>query len=223
VSLVTLDETARLRAGSAAMSATEILEFLQQPHIAVPIVLATMAAFFLAGRRWTALYVGLMPLINWSFAAVPTFAIPDSLGGGAFQPLAIVTGLVLVVRDFTQREIKHWVWGAMIVGLALSTLTSWITIVVASGAAFLISESVDWAVYTFSKRPLSQRIMISSLASAPLDQVVFIWLASFVVPDIFAWGTVLTGIASKLIGAWVVSQIVAAQERKAAANGMNPA
>jgi uncharacterized PurR-regulated membrane protein YhhQ (DUF165 family) len=205
------------------MSATEILEFLQQPHIAVPIVLATMAAFFFAGRRWTALYVGLMPLINWSFAAVPTFAIPEYLGGGAFQPLAIVTGLVLVVRDFTQREIKHWVWGAMIVGLALSTLTSWITIVVASGAAFLISESVDWAVYTFSKRPLSQRIMISSLASAPLDQVVFIWLASFVVPDIFAWGTVLTGIASKLLGAWVVSQIVAAQERKAAANGMNPA
>jgi uncharacterized PurR-regulated membrane protein YhhQ (DUF165 family) len=205
------------------MSATEILEFLQQPQIAVPIVLATMAAFFFAGRRWTALYVGLMPLINWSFAAVPTFAIPEYLGGGAFQPLAIVTGLVLVVRDFTQREIKHWVWGAMIVGLALSTLTSWITIVVASGAAFLISESVDWAVYTLSKRPLSQRIMISSLASAPLDQVVFIWLASFVVPDIFAWGTVLTGIASKLLGAWVVSQIVAAQERKAAANGMNPA
>lgn len=196
------------------MNATEILEYLQQPHIAVPIVLATMAAFFFAGRRWTALYVGLMPLINWSFAAVPTFPIPEYLGGGAFQPLAIVTGLVLVVRDFTQREIKHWVWGAMIVGLALSTLTSWITIVVASGAAFLISESVDWAVYTFSKRPLSQRIMISSLASAPLDQVVFIWLASFVVPDIFAWGTVLTGIASKLLGAWVVSQIVAAQERK---------
>lgn len=205
------------------MNATEILEYLQQPHIAVPIVLATMAAFFFVGRRWTALYVGLMPLINWSFAAVPTFPIPEYLGGGAFQPLAIVTGLVLVVRDFTQREIKHWVWGAMIVGLALSTLTSWITIVVASGAAFLISESVDWAVYTFSKRPLSQRIMISSLASAPLDQVVFIWLASFVVPDIFAWGTVLTGIASKLLGAWVVSQIVAAQERKTAANEMNPA
>ncbi|HEX8902101.1 VUT family protein [Vitreimonas sp.] len=205
------------------MNATEIFLFLQQPHIAVPIVLATMAAFFFAGRRWTALYVGLMPLINWSFAAVPTFPIPDDLGGGAFQPLAIVTGLVLVVRDFTQRELKHWVWGAMLVGLVLSTLTSWITIVVASGLAFLVSETVDWAVYTFSKRPLSQRIMISSLASAPLDQVVFIWLASFVVPDIFAWGTVLTGIVSKLLGAWVVSQIVAAQERKTAANEMNPA
>jgi queuosine precursor transporter len=205
------------------MTFEEIFAFLQQWQIALPIVLATMAAFFFSGRRWAAAYVGLMPFINWSFAAVPTTPIPDWLGGGQFQPLAIVTGLVLVVRDFAQRELKHWIWGAMIVGLLLSTLTSWVTVVVASGLAFLISETVDWAVYTFSKRPLSQRIMISSLASAPLDQVVFIGLASLVVPGIFAWGTILTGIASKLFGAWIVSRIVASQERRAPENGMNPA
>lgn len=205
------------------MGPAEVLLFLQQPHIAAPIVLATMAAFFFAGRRWSALYVGLMPFINWSFAAVPTFPIPDWLGGGMFQPLAIVTGLVLVVRDFAQREMRHWIWAAMMVGLALSTLTSWITVVIASGLAFLVSETVDWAVYTFSQRPLSQRIMLSSTVSAPLDQVVFIGLASLVVPGIFAWGTILTGIASKLLGAWAVSQMVAAQERGAARKEMNPA
>ena len=205
------------------MNSAEIFAFLQQWQVALPIVLATMAAFFFTGRRWSALYVGVMPFINWSFAAVPTAAIPDWLGGGAFQPLAIVTGLVLVVRDFAQRELKHWIWGAMIVGLLLSTLTSWITIVFASGLAFLISETVDWAVYTFSKRPLSQRIMTSSLASAPLDQLVFIGLAAQVVPGIFAWGTILTGIASKLLGAWIVSRIVARQEMRAAQNEMNPA
>ena len=226
------------------MSPAEVFTFLQQWQIALPIVLVTMAAFFFAGRRWSALYVGLMPFINWSFAAAPTASIPEfvwlrvpliasetgsdfllrvPLGGGQFQPLAIVTGLVLVVRDFAQRELKHWIWGAMIVGLALSTLTSWITIVVASGLAFLISETVDWAVYTFSKRPLSQRILTSSLASAPLDQLVFIGLASQVVPGIFAWGTILTGIASKLLGAWIVSRIVAAQEQRNAGNEMNPA
>lgn len=206
------------------MGFSEVFAFLQQWQIAVPIVVATMAAFFFAGYRWSALYVGLMPFINWSFAAVPTTPIPEWLGGGAFQPLAIVTGLVLVVRDFAQRELKHWIWGAMITGLILSSLTSWITVVVASGLAFLISETVDWAVYTFSGRPLSQRIMISSLASAPLDQVVFIGLASLVVPGIFAWGTILTGILSKLAGAWVVSRIVATQERRAQLqNDMNPA
>jgi hypothetical protein len=196
------------------MTFADAFAFLQQWQISLPIVLATVAAFFFAGRRWSALYVGLMPFINWSFAAAPTTAIPDWLGGGQFQPLAIVTGLVLVVRDFAQRELKHWVWGAMLVGLLLSTLTSWITVVVASGLAFLISETVDWAVYTFSNRPLSQRIMLSSLASAPLDQVVFIGLASLVVPGIFAWGTILTGVLSKLLGAWIVARIVAAQERR---------
>lgn len=190
------------------------LEFLQQPHIAIPVVAITVGAIFLAGRRWTALYVALMPLINWSFAAVPTATIPDSLGGGQFQPLAIVTGLVLVVRDFAQREVRHWIFAAMLAGLALSTLTSWIQVVVASGAAFLVSETADWAVYTFTKRPLSQRIMLSSAVGAPIDQIVFLGLASLVVPGIFAWGTVVTGIMSKLLGAWVVSQIVAQRERK---------
>lgn len=194
---------------------TDALAFLQQPWLAVPICAVVVAVLWWRGLRWTSVYVALMPLINWSFAAVPTFPIAEALGGGQFQPLAIVTGLVLVARDFTQREIGHRVLGAMFIGLALSTLTSWLTIVVASGAAFLISETVDWAVYTLSRRPLSQRIMISSALSAPLDQTVFIWLASFVVPGIFAWGTVLTGIASKLIGAAVVALVVARQERAA--------
>jgi uncharacterized PurR-regulated membrane protein YhhQ (DUF165 family) len=197
------------------MNLEQTFLFLQQWQIALPIVLAVMAGFFIAKRPWTALYVGLMPFINWSFAAVPTFPIPEQLGGGQFQPLAIVTGLVLVVRDFAQREIKHWIFGAMIVGLLLSSLTSWIVIVFASGAAFIISETVDWAVYTFSDKPLSQRVMISSLFSAPLDQIVFIWLASMVVPGIFAVGTVLTGVLSKLIGAYVVSRVLVAQERRA--------
>jgi queuosine precursor transporter len=188
---------------------------LQKPQFALPIVLAVMAAFALAKRPWAGLYVGLMPFINWSFSAVPTWPIPDWAGGGMFQPLALITGLVLVVRDLAQRELKHWVLGAMLVGLALSTLTSWITIVLASGAAFLISETVDWAVYSFVKRPLSERIMLSSVVSAPLDQIVFIWLASMAVPGIFAWGTVITGIASKLIGAFAVYRVMAARERRA--------
>lgn len=202
----------------------EALAFLQQPHIAIPIVIVTVVAIFLTGRRWTALYVGLMPVINWAFAGISTIPIPEDLGGGSWHPFTVVTGLVLVVRDFAQREIKHWIFGAMIVGLALSTLTAWPVIVVASGIAFLISETADWAVYTFSNRPLSQRILISSCVSAPVDQVLFIWMASQVVPGMFAWGTIMTGIVSKLIGAYVVSRIVAAQERRnAPQNDMNPA
>lgn len=198
------------------MTFDSALAYLQQPHIAIPIVAVTVIAIFLSGRRWTALYVALMPLINWAFAGISTIPIPEAFGGGEWHPFTIVTGLVLVVRDFAQRELKHWIFGAMIIGLALSTLTAWPVIVVASGVAFLISETADWAVYTFSNRPLSQRIMISSLVGAPIDQVVFIWLASQVVDGIFAWGTIVTGIVSKLVGAFVVSRIVAARERRAA-------
>lgn len=202
----------------------EALTFLQQPHIAIPIVIATVLAIFLSGRRWTALYVALMPIINWAFAGISTIPLPEAIGGGEWHPFTVVTGLVLVVRDFAQREIKHWIFGAMIVGLALSTLTAWPVIVVASGVAFLISETADWAVYTFSNRPLSQRILISSCISAPIDQALFLYLASQVVPGMFAWGSVITGIISKLIGAYVVSRIVAAQERRRAPQiDMNPA
>ncbi|HRF01822.1 MAG TPA: VUT family protein, partial [Pirellulaceae bacterium] len=101
--------------------------------------------------------------------------------------------------------------------------TTWPVIVVASGLAFLISETADWAVYTFVKRPLSQRIMLSSAIGAPLDQIVFLGLASLVVPGLFAWGSIVTGIVSKLIGAWVISRLVARQERKAAKIEMKPA
>jgi len=200
-----------------AMNLTAFHAFVSQPVVYLPVIGVTMLALIIARKPWTAAYVGLMPLINWSFAHVQTYDIPSGLGGGVFQPLAIVTGLVLVVRDFTQREIGHRVLAAMILGLIFSTMTSWIVVVVASGAAFLISELVDWAVYTFSKRPLSRRIMLSSTLSAPLDQTVFIYLASFVVPGIFAWGTVITGIVSKLIGAAVVAWVVARQERAQAA------
>lgn len=198
------------------MNVDAFLALIQRPVVYLPIIGVTLLALLIARKPATAAYVGLMPLINWSFAAVPTFPIPEALGGGAFQPLAIVTGLVLVARDFAQREIGHRVLAAMVIGLVFSTMTSWIVVVVASGAAFLISELVDWGVYTFSKRPLSQRIMISSALSAPLDQTVFIYLASFVVPGIFAWGTVITGIVSKLVGAAVVAWWVARHERTGA-------
>lgn len=205
------------------MTFDSALAFLQQPHIAIPIVAATVIAILLMKRPFTALYVALMPLINWAFAGIDTIPIPANLGGGEWHPFTIVTGLVLVVRDFAQREIKNWVLAAMLVGLALSTLTAWPVIVLASGVAFLISETADWAVYTFTKRPLSQRILISSAVSAPIDQVAFIGLAAFVVPGIFAWGTIVTGIVSKLLGAYVVSRIVAHQEQRGRQNEMNPA
>ena len=47
-------------------------------------------------------------------------------------------------------------------------------IAVASLVAFLVSETVDWGVYSFTKKPLNERILISSLISTPIDSAIFL-------------------------------------------------
>ena len=60
------------------------------------------------------------------------------------------------------------------VGAALSYLMADPYVALASLVAFLISELVDWYVYTFTGRPLSQRILLSSAISTPIDSAVFL-------------------------------------------------
>lgn len=146
-------------------------------------------------------YVLLIPFVNWSFAHVPTIPLGD---GGTFSPLAIVTGFVLVVRDFAQREIGHTIFLPLAVGIAISFIMAPPAIALASAAAFAISETVDWAVYSFTQKPLSSRVLLSSAIGAPVDSAAFWLLASFTVAGVFTWSTVLTAIASKLLGAYIV-------------------
>lgn len=167
----------------------------------------------LLSLRWVYLYVLLIPLVNWSFAHVPTVPMPD---GGAWSPMAIVTGLILVVRDFAQREVGHYIFMPLLVGVALSFFMAPPAIALASAAAFAVSETTDWLLFTTLKRPFSDRVMVSSLISAPLDSTVFWWLASLAVPGIFTWSTLLTAIASKLAGAYVVFRVLKQRERNRA-------
>jgi hypothetical protein len=184
------------------------------PEYLLPVGAAIMVVLFILKRPAAAIYVALIPLVNWSFANVPTIKMPD---GGEWAPFAVVTGLVLVVRDFAQREVGHKIFFFMALGLILSALTSPPQIVLASGLAFALSETVDWAIFTFTKRPLSKRILWSCAASAPLDTLVFLFGANMVIPGILAWSTALTSIASKLSGAFVVWLIIRNREEKAAA------
>ncbi len=160
---------------------------------------------------WFYLYVLLIPFVNWSFAHVPTVPMPD---GGAWSPLAIVTGLILVVRDFAQREVGHAIFIPLVLGIAISFTMAPPNIALASAAAFAVSELVDWVIFTLSKRPLSQRVLISTFASAPLDTGIFWLLASLSVPGVFTWSTVLTAITSKLLGCYVVYLLLKRREAK---------
>ncbi len=159
--------------------------------------------------KWTLVYVLLIPLVNWAFSWTPLYALPD---GGMWSPFSLVVGLVLVFRDFAQREIGHYIFVPLLVGVAISFAMAPPEIAMASGIAFLFSEAVDWAVYSFTKKPLSQRVMISSLAGAPVDSIIYLTGANMAFPGLFSWWTLGTMIVSKLAGAYFVSVMLRRRE-----------
>jgi hypothetical protein len=177
---------------------------------------AVLMALITGRRVWdckaSGFYLALVPFVNWSFTWAPMFPIGDT--GGMLNPITILTGLVMVFRDFAQREIKNWILLLLAIGVGLTYLSAGGALAIASGAAFLISELADWIVYNTVKRPLSQRIVISSGASAPLDSFVFNWLAELIRPGIFNIWSIMASILGKMIGAVIVSAVVRAQEKR---------
>ncbi len=124
--------------------------------------------------KYTLFYILLIPFINWSFTWAPNVEL---IQNWAFNPVTIVTGLVLVFRDFAQREVSHEVLIAMAIGLGLTYVTSGGYLALASGLAFAISELVDWAMFTFTKYRLSTRVLFSSALAAPIDTSTFLFFA----------------------------------------------
>ena len=149
----------------------------------------------------TLFYVLLIPFINWSFTWAPMWEV---LPNWAFNPVTIVTGLVLVVRDFAQRAIGHWVLLAMAIALALTAVLAGPELALASGLAFFISEIVDWAMFTFTKYRLSSRVLLSSALAAPIDTSVFLAMAEKIRPDQFTMPNVTMSIIGKMAGALVI-------------------
>ncbi|MFM2130786.1 MAG: hypothetical protein RL477_2332 [Pseudomonadota bacterium] len=150
----------------------------------------------LARYRSTLVYVALIVAVNWGFVVVPLVKMP---GGEMWPPMSLAVGFIFVLRDFAQREIGHRVLVAMLIGAGLSYVMASPFVALASAAAFLVSESADWLVYTVTRRPLSSRILWSSLIGTPVDSVVFLWG----IGHLSATG-VAAMTASKMLGALVV-------------------
>jgi uncharacterized PurR-regulated membrane protein YhhQ (DUF165 family) len=146
--------------------------------------------------KFAALYIVLIVLVNWGFTVVPLVDLP---GGDKWPPMSLVVGLVFVARDFAQREIGHRVIIAMLIAAALSYVMANPFVAVASLSAFLISEFADWAVYSYTRRPFGQRVLLSSLVGTPLDSVVFLAVIGHLS---FAGAAAMT--VSKMLGALVV-------------------
>ena len=159
----------------------------------------------------TLVYVLLIPFINWSFTWAPMWKV---LPGWAFNPVTIVTGLVLVVRDFAQREVGHYVLIAMAIALALTAVAAGPELALASGGAFAIAELVDWALFTFTKYRLSTRVLLSSAIAAPLDTTIFLYGAEMIRPDQLTGPNITMSIIGKMVGAIVIWWIVRSRFEK---------
>ena len=122
----------------------------------------------------TIAYIISIIAVNNIFVYAPYILIHGSL----ISTGDLVVGAVYVLRDFVQREIKHYVIFAMVAGCFFSYVLADKQIAIASVSAFFIGELIDWIIYTFSKKPLSQRLLMSSCVSAPIDSAVFLYLSN---------------------------------------------
>jgi hypothetical protein len=137
------------------------------------------------GYVFLVLFCLTIPAANWLIGHVGTVCVPT---GPCLVPVApsimapsgvLMIGLALVLRDLVQRRLGvEFGIGAIIVGAAISAGLAPPTLVVASAAAFLLSEFADFAVYTpLARRRLVVAVIASSVVGLVVDSIVFLWLA----------------------------------------------
>lgn len=121
---------------------------------------------------------------NWLIRNVGTVALPNGnhlipVGFGLMTPSGTVAAcFTFVARDLIQRTIgRKWSLAIIFLAAPLVALMD-VQLALASTAAFLLGEMLDYAVYT----PLAQRrwvlaIVLSAAAASVLDSVLFLSLA----------------------------------------------
>jgi uncharacterized PurR-regulated membrane protein YhhQ (DUF165 family) len=126
-----------------------------------------------------------IPAANWLIGNAGTVCVPSGpclipVAPGLMAPSGVtMIGIALVLRDLVQRRLGVGVSAvAILAGAALSMLIAPPALAVASGAAFLVSEFADLAVYTpLARRRLVTAVVASSMAGLVVDSIVFLWFA----------------------------------------------
>lgn len=131
-----------------------------------------------------ALYLGSIVAANWAIAHVGDQKFPGSphvlpVGFGLDAPSGVyIVGLTLVLRDILQRQVGKPVTFALIGVGALVSATFAPSLALASGVAFLISETADFAVFSLTERfGVLRAVALSNAVSVVVDSLVFLWIA----------------------------------------------
>jgi queuosine precursor transporter len=137
------------------------------------------------GLAFLAAFALCIPAANWLILHVGTSCAPQ---GPCLIPVApnvmapsgvVMVGLALVLRDLVQRRlgIKIAIAGILL-GALLSALFAPKELVLASAAAFLVSETADLLIYTpLQKKGLMLAVVLSSAVGLVVDSVLFLYLA----------------------------------------------
>lgn len=156
---------------------------------------------------WISIYIASIVLANVCtvyFGLVPIgFGLMVTAG-------TFAAGFALIARDAVQVSSgKIVVLVVIIAGAAISAVTSNPAIAVASGIAFLVSELVDFAVFTpLRAKNLALAVVASSVISAPVDTVLFLHLAGFGL----SWQAVLGQFIIKTALALLVAVIISVKK-----------
>lgn len=145
---------------------------------------------------WNIAYVTMIVGVNLLFVRWPEHSAAWS----------IIVGGIFVVRDLAQREVGHWI----LLSMLFATLTTWWlaspVVAVASASAFAAAELVDWAVYSVCKRPLRDRILVSSAISVPVDSLIFLGMMGILAPWLFVVQVLSKLGAAVLLWVWLTKR-----------------
>lgn len=131
-----------------------------------------------------AAYAATVPAANWMIGNIGQ-CVPDGpclipVGFGLMAPSGVLLiGAALVLRDAVHRLLGwQWAIAAIVLGAAMSFQFSPAPIVIASVAAFVLSELADFAVYApLHRKRLALAVMLSGIVGAAVDSAAFLWLA----------------------------------------------
>ena len=136
--------------------------------------------------KWLALigFLLTIPAANWMIGhvghCIPNGPCVIPVGFGLEAPSGVLmVGLALVLRDAVHSLLgARWAVAAILAGAVLSTLLAPLALAAASGAAFLVSEAADMAVYApLREKRLYLALLLSGIVGAIVDSVVFLGLA----------------------------------------------
>ena len=169
--------------------------------------------------KYSILYFVGVVLVMGLFNRAPLLV--DIGNGSSFSLWALAVGFWFVLRDFSQRELRHFVFIPMGLGIIVTSFMSQAT-AIATTISSSASELTDWAVYTFLRDwSFERRILISSLVSCPIDSFVFFAAFDFfhVIPgvSVFNWLSILAASVSKLAAALLVARLYRARGLQQAA------